>query len=218
MWFTYLVLAQLICNVAISSTNPFGCKDKKISDEWRKAVMDSHNAMRRKLASGKQTTAGGKLMPYAKDINKLSWDCDLEEVARSQLCHGIDLQDVYGVMYNVYVVLGELKRWWRQAEEADLSVDPKYLDLENDGFATMAYARSTRFACTYGSCLIGGILMCVYDQKPDVDELLYQKAAAPEDICAACPDSAQCVNYLCESKNPESSTTGTALFSQLSKI
>ncbi|EYC40491.1 hypothetical protein Y032_0610g625 [Ancylostoma ceylanicum] len=219
MWFTYLVLAQLICNVAISSSKSFGCKDRKISDDWRKAVMDFHNHNRRKLASGRQRTVGRKLMPYAKDMNKLSWDCDLEQAARSQLCDGMELKDTYGVVYNVIIepnssqnvtidiVLEELRYWWKEAKIADLSVDPKYIFLKNDAFGTMAYAKSTRFACTYGSCLIGEVLQCVYDQKPAEDELLYQKAAAPEDICTACSGSTQCVNYLCKSKNPESSTT-----------
>ncbi|KAL6729040.1 hypothetical protein Aduo_000132 [Ancylostoma duodenale] len=194
MWFAYLVLAQLFCSFAISSTNPFGCKNKKIGDDWRKAVVDFHNQYRRMLASGKQTTAGGKLMPYAKNMNELSWDCDLEEVAHSQLCNGLSLDDIYAVLYNnmnvfadvIKRTISELKYWWSEAEEVDLSLEPKYSYLYNDFFAAMAYAKNTRFACTYGNCSTGGILQCVYEQKPHDGELIYQKAKTPKKICTAC--------------------------------
>ncbi|RCN44516.1 hypothetical protein ANCCAN_09507 [Ancylostoma caninum] len=148
-----------------------------------------------------------------------SWDCDLEEVAHSQLCYGLSLQDIYAVLYNNMNVfanvtrrtISELEYWWSEAEEIDLSVEPKYSDLWNDYFAYMAYAKNTRFACTYGNCSTGGVLQCVYEQKPHDGELIYRKTTTPKEICTACPDSTQCVNFLCQKKNPESSTTARAL-------
>ncbi|EYC22282.1 hypothetical protein Y032_0017g3261 [Ancylostoma ceylanicum] len=74
MLVAYLVQALLLYDVAISFATSSGLEKKTFSDEWRNVVLKFHNERRRRLAKGMQPTAGGKLMPYAKDMHELVSD------------------------------------------------------------------------------------------------------------------------------------------------
>ncbi|KAL6724614.1 hypothetical protein Aduo_019486 [Ancylostoma duodenale] len=67
------------------NTSAFNCKNSNISDEWRQLVSDEVNGYRRRLAQGKEQDKTGKPLPGAKNMNKLEWECNLEEVAYKSL-------------------------------------------------------------------------------------------------------------------------------------
>ncbi|KAL6729300.1 hypothetical protein Aduo_000370 [Ancylostoma duodenale] len=71
-----LTTLQLYANTAASATE-FNCYNTLVTDEWREAVLNRHNELRRRLSEGKQTGADDTF-PKAGNINKLNWDCNME--------------------------------------------------------------------------------------------------------------------------------------------
>ncbi|KAL6729041.1 hypothetical protein Aduo_000133 [Ancylostoma duodenale] len=190
----------------------FGCNSTAVADKWRKTIVDFHNALRRNVAKGFQKTIDSKLMPYAKDMHELSWDCELEKIAKSQVCNPDGIPPKYDDHYDVIIldsnVISDigvqtravLRKWTKGAEIIDLSDKPKFDPLMIGGFGRMVYAKSTRIGCSMDYCNGRGMLMCVYNKKVNKDDLLYEKARVPRKICTGCPASTQCVNYLCKAK------------------
>ncbi|EPB79818.1 SCP-like protein [Ancylostoma ceylanicum] len=74
------LLFAAICSHA-KATTAFGCKNSLISDEWREAVLSFHNKNRRKLAEGGLVDSKNAKMDVAKDMQKLYWDCNMEDQA-----------------------------------------------------------------------------------------------------------------------------------------
>ncbi|KIH48816.1 hypothetical protein ANCDUO_21111, partial [Ancylostoma duodenale] len=78
-----LLAIVLQYTIPISSTKAFNCKNTLISDGWREEVLKEHNKYRRRLSKGLET-GKTKLLPPAKNINELSWDCNIEALAFQQ--------------------------------------------------------------------------------------------------------------------------------------
>ncbi|EYC22288.1 hypothetical protein Y032_0017g3263 [Ancylostoma ceylanicum] len=218
MWFMYLVAAYLFCNVAVSSAKSFNCENKAIPDAWRKVVLDFHNEHRRRLARGEQESRDGKLMPAAKDMHELDWDCHFEEDAHSNLClpdsvptsrpgvisETINLDGSASEIRDETVSI--LEKWWDEVKNADLSFEPTLDKVQMKDFGHMAYAITTDMACTYGYCDGKGKLRCEYSSRPGTGEPLYEKAATYIEACSAC--NSPCVDHLCSHRNSQPAVFG----------
>ncbi|EPB68785.1 hypothetical protein ANCCEY_12119 [Ancylostoma ceylanicum] len=113
-----------------------------------------------------------------------SWDCKLEQIAKSQICSPDGIPPEYDYSYDVITLdptfitditvqtRAVLKKATKNAEVVDLSVEPIYHRLIR-GYSMMVYGKSTRIGCSMNYCDGRGRLMCVYDKKfvsiaPDV--------------------------------------------------
>ncbi|EYB99908.1 hypothetical protein Y032_0119g835 [Ancylostoma ceylanicum] len=120
----------------------FGCKNSLISDEWRRAVLEYHNKLRRKVAKGEQPTKGSKFMPAAAKMNELTWDCGLEHNVWLYLCNSSTPVDPFYTKNNKTTIktkgtpcnvtantLDVLKTFAKESEAVDLSgQNPKRSD------------------------------------------------------------------------------------------
>ncbi|EPB71056.1 hypothetical protein ANCCEY_09848 [Ancylostoma ceylanicum] len=173
-----IIILQLSLIITISEATSFGCKDTLISDEWRKAVLDYHNRIRRRVAEGKQPTgAAGKFMPAAGEIFELNWDCDMENNAYLSTCdqNTVPIPANYGANRAALTMKGDmcnikdntmavLKNWYSQATALDLSADALYNDTLQREFGIMIFRYSSGLACSYSHCPgSGGKLLCLYN-------------------------------------------------------
>ncbi|ETN85466.1 hypothetical protein NECAME_16754 [Necator americanus] len=96
-WEIIFVLANVACNVAAMEVpKSFGCKNSLISDDWRKMVLDFHNSGRKNVAENKEASKDSKLMPFAKNMNELTWDCNIEHNAWLRACDNtVDIPQTY---------------------------------------------------------------------------------------------------------------------------
>ncbi|EYB99867.1 hypothetical protein Y032_0119g811 [Ancylostoma ceylanicum] len=204
-----VVLLGLFHNiVALEVPSEFNCKNSLISDEWRREVLKFHNDYRRRVAEGKQATKGGT-MPAAKDMNELTWDCNIEYQALQQSCDNNPqlptntanpplpysrLVADFKMNSNCNkssVTTDKLKEWWNEVKTVDLTQTVEYTaDIKN--FGQMVNSKVTGFACTYNKCDSGGKLVCMYDSSRDdtTNKVLYDKGGT-----CTCQD---CVKFLCQ--------------------
>ncbi|EYB99849.1 hypothetical protein Y032_0119g803 [Ancylostoma ceylanicum] len=208
MKFAIIFIAVMQYVGALIVPSSFGCKNSLISDEWRKMVLEFHTKNRRIVTQGKQRTEGSKTMPVAKNMNELTWDCNIEHNAWLYSCDTtVTLPNDYGVITadiklpskcNITTVTQtQLKAWWNEAKAKDLSTDPKY-DAVVANFATMANAKATGFGCTYNKCASGGKLVCLYNKKLSGTDDIYTKGAAGDECKACDPQTLKCVDHLCQ--------------------
>ncbi|EYB92386.1 hypothetical protein Y032_0194g1417 [Ancylostoma ceylanicum] len=187
----------------------FGCKNSLISDEWREKMLTLHNENRGNLALGKEQGKNGP-MPFAKNMNKLAWDCNMEEMADSaaQGCPNpptaptisgngklgfINATTTVGATCNSSEIAVTLvKELWRNGIK--LQENQQYVP-GNDAFAQMAYSVSMNLACTYKMCGKTFYLLCFY-QKDVGTNRLYNPGSSIADLCADCGLPA-CVAGLC---------------------
>ncbi|EPB72820.1 SCP-like protein [Ancylostoma ceylanicum] len=157
MKFAIIFIAVMQYVGALIVPSSFGCKNSLISDEWRKMVLEFHTKNRRIVTQGKQRTEGSKTMPVAKNMNELTWDCNIEHNAWLYSCDTtVTLPNDYGVITadiklpskcNITTVTQtQLKAWWNEAKAKDLSTDPKY-DAVVANFATVTTDTTPQPAC-----------------------------------------------------------------------
>ncbi|RCN47162.1 SCP-like protein [Ancylostoma caninum] len=206
------VIAHILVDVPISTATEFGCKDTLISDKWREAVLNFHNNNRRRIAEGNQVSEPGKVMPFAKDMNQLYWDCNIEYNAYLINCEPTKagLPQDYGKI-SANINLGGkctdpegttrtvLQNLWNEVKLKDLSANPAIDPATQENFGIMANGPTTGFACTYNKKCSNN-LVCLYNKEPSTNNqanVLYETVADAADICNGC----DCVNHLC-TQNP----------------
>ncbi|KAK6727586.1 hypothetical protein RB195_005337 [Necator americanus] len=214
IWEIFLVLANLsLIVVALDVPTFFGCKNSLISDDWREVVLKFHNDNRKNVAENKQASKDGKLMPYAKNMNELTWDCNIEHNAWLLTCDStVTVPNGYAKLESEITMTGKncdikantkkaLQTWWEEVKVEDLSADPKY-DDKYKNFAQMVNAEVTGFACSYNLCNGAGKLVCLYNKMlSQPADLLYKVAADEPNVCADCTSptlATPCVAHLCQ--------------------
>ncbi|EYC12172.1 hypothetical protein Y032_0048g1648 [Ancylostoma ceylanicum] len=180
----------------------FNCRNSLIADEWRKMVLEFHNDKRRDVSDGKQQN-GGKVMPAAKDMNELVWDCNLEQEALDAVrkctayngTRAFNEAEITEKPCNVTSgVKSILKEWWNEiVSAAPLKDENKFNKTSIPHFGVMAYFNTTLMACSYDRCDTTTKLLCLYNKKPKANQPLYDKG----DMCGSGCD---CVNRLCQTE------------------
>ncbi|EYB94279.1 hypothetical protein Y032_0173g397 [Ancylostoma ceylanicum] len=209
MWSLLLTLGAVFLqlHINVEATAAFHCRNSLISDEWREMVLHYVNDKRKRLASGGQVDSTGTALKYAKDMNRLNWDCNLEHIAFQEIAKDCanSQQAQYGKTQAEFKSNAKceinaatkqiLKNWWDEVKKVDMQGDTNYVAL-SENFAEMANAVTKAFACTYNTCGSKGTLLCLYDQKAATNPAgaLYQGDADKANICQACAD---CVDSLC---------------------
>ncbi|RCN35091.1 SCP-like protein [Ancylostoma caninum] len=151
---------------------PYGCVNSMISDEWREMVLNYHNDQRRRVAEGKQLDKSNKALPLPAKMPQLSWDCNLEAVAHTELSKCGTISDIkigntkYG--FNDGTLESDtktlLKKWWNEVKEHDFPADRKY-SADFRHFAPMIYEDSTGIGCTYTLCNRETKMVCAYSAE-----------------------------------------------------
>ncbi|EYB97138.1 hypothetical protein Y032_0143g2413 [Ancylostoma ceylanicum] len=203
---TFALVVALSLVEGMPVPNPFGCKNALISDNWREYVLNFHNDKRRRLSQGIQVSKGGNA-PGAKDMNELSWDCDLEHHAWSGVCDGTVDKNTYGVIEDTFATKKDcnvtekisaiLKKWWNEVKEADFSQNVNY-GAAYPNFRQMAVGKAKGFACTYRPCTNSqSKFLCIYNEKAGTDPI-YMKAGNAQEICQCTNQGKDCIDYLCQ--------------------
>ncbi|KIH65028.1 SCP-like protein [Ancylostoma duodenale] len=75
--------------LVVSEAASPGCANSEITEEIRNLFLKFHNDARRRVAKGVEPNKQGKLNP-AKNMNKLSWNCEMEKRAQDHIktCSG----------------------------------------------------------------------------------------------------------------------------------
>ncbi|ETN86790.1 SCP-like protein [Necator americanus] len=132
------------------SDRAFGCRNSLISDEWRAMVLTFHNDKRKTLARGDQPGKDGNKLSPAKQMNELTWDCNLERFASDAAAQCKDYDDPQrGVNQKTQVLIVPdfcslpmkktetvLNEWWNEVTVVGLGADLKYTD--NSGLEEFA--------------------------------------------------------------------------------
>ncbi|EPB78696.1 SCP-like protein [Ancylostoma ceylanicum] len=165
----------------------FNCRNSLISDEWRQFVLDEVNNYRRSLAMGKVYDKLKNFLPGAKNMNKLNWDCNLEEIAYQAMggkCATLDLLTFPYVPLQVQNVTSQMKLnlfgWWTEVEHYDMKNKTKYDDERIRDFAQM-----TILICSF----------CNYFLSIYINMDIYDPTWTESEICNAC--AANCTDRLC---------------------
>ncbi|EPB69992.1 SCP-like protein [Ancylostoma ceylanicum] len=185
----------------------FGC-DGKISDVMRRKILDFHNQARVKLANGQEKNKTGRL-PSAKNMYKLSWDCELEKKAQAAIANcPEDLSDLqgygtnFGKMYycpkypkpSEVLVMNELSRWWNEARKYGLTDSKnRYIKEDMQGsmeeWANMANGKNTKIGCSYNKIRSSTVFLCAYDDNAEKDEKVIYESGKP------CKKDQDCTTY-----------------------
>ncbi|EYC36831.1 hypothetical protein Y032_0853g2693 [Ancylostoma ceylanicum] len=218
------LLFAAICSHA-KATTAFGCKNSLISDEWREAVLSFHNKNRRKLAEGGLVDSKNAKMDVAKDMQKLYWDCNMEDQAWQKVkdcptppttigTYGVS-EEVVSTKKNcnaTTVTDTTLKTWWKELKTKydSAAATMKYVADQIPHFGVMAYSKSKAFACTYQPCTGSLHLICVYSENgADPNNKIYD-AGAP--MCDSCAQT--CTEALCPDKPDPAKDLDTAICGQ----
>ncbi|EYC06817.1 hypothetical protein Y032_0074g909 [Ancylostoma ceylanicum] len=176
-------------------------------------MLEVHNENRRKLAKGNQKGEGGALLPTAKNMNELIWDCSLEDAAheRAAKCtETVTPPAGYGAVSSMITTKAKPCNATSMAEQAVQDIWKKGSEKQanntkvagNDDFSQMAYYKTNGIGCSYSWCDGKLSLVCLYNKDGSAKSVkkLFIKGGAG-DTCKRCePDNNQknCVNGLCQ--------------------
>ncbi|EYC35582.1 hypothetical protein Y032_1021g3418 [Ancylostoma ceylanicum] len=204
-----------------TATRAYGCLNSMISDEWREMMDNLQNDLRRKLAKGKQTGKGGKLLPAAekmvgtaiwrfKLMNKLYYarlllhPRVLESLRLSKTFRKFECDRGVCQILNCWRIKAsrtcnatdltnkEVKNWWK---EGSLKQETQAKVQDNDKFSRMAYFENNVFACTYHHCSgVGLNIVCLYNKDGAAASVANLYTVDANGFCSGCAD---CEDGLC---------------------
>lgn len=196
---------------------------RELSADAKKAILDLHNDLRRKVAKGEETNGVNPPQPGATNMRKLVWNSELEAIAQrwaDQCTFGHDIArnkiDGTSVGQNVYVrggyrqeasVQGELKHavqlWYDEVRSPILGfnsqdIKPFVFNYEAGHYTQVAWAETEQVGCgmTYYKtprCWTT-LVVCNYAVAGNIQGgVMYN----PGPACTDCPDGYICDDGLC---------------------
>ncbi|RCN36442.1 SCP-like protein [Ancylostoma caninum] len=184
---------------ALSDAASYNCGNPESSDDIRDLFLNFHNDARRRVAKGQEPNKQGKLNP-AKNMHKLSWNCEMEKKAQDHIktCSG-GLVNFGSWGANTMSMGGSglsnprpiieriLKMWWGKVQQVGLGPDNKYPGGALYTFGNMVNSEATEIGCAYKVC--GGNKMqvfCFYN------EMGYMTGMTLYETGQACKSGADC--------------------------
>uniref|UniRef100_A0A1I8AL15 SCP domain-containing protein n=1 Tax=Steinernema glaseri TaxID=37863 RepID=A0A1I8AL15_9BILA len=141
-----------------------------ISPASRQAIVDKHNAYRSSNALGNEIDGStGQNAPKAKNMYKLSYDCELEALAQAwasgcQFEHSPNYGEVGENIYSDMSpqsnasVLDALDLWWSELRNIGVGAyspdfnNSKALNVRVENYVQMAWANTTKVGCGNAMC------------------------------------------------------------------
>ncbi|KAL6743738.1 hypothetical protein Aduo_016745 [Ancylostoma duodenale] len=193
--------------LVVSEAAPPGCANSEITEEIRNLFLKFHNDARRRVAKGVEPNKQGKLNP-AKNMNKLSWNCEMEKRAQDHIktCSGGLINfgswgantmsmGGSGITNPQPIIQRILQMWWGKVQQVGLGKDNKYPRSALYTFGNMVNSETTEIGCAYKVC--GGNRMqvlCLYNEIGYMTGMiLYETGQA----CTGCSKGAPCDDGLC---------------------
>ncbi|WKY09793.1 hypothetical protein Q1695_002276 [Nippostrongylus brasiliensis] len=183
-----------------------------MNDRIRKNALDATNYRRSQLALGRVKKNNGRLLPTAKNMRKVSYDCNLETQARISVNRCVQSappnlpadvrQNIYkfpqsAATYRMDAIIYAIKHWWKQVRLVPGIGMKAIFRTHHRGtpimsFIKMAWARMWSIGCAVsekGVCAPYWVAACHYIVKgfgPDNNVYL------PGAVCSQCPGRTRC--------------------------
>ncbi|CAD6185129.1 unnamed protein product [Caenorhabditis auriculariae] len=188
------------------------CNGTTLAAFQRDLILKTHNDLRRLLANGRQRNKRG-LMRSGKNIYKLQWDCELEDLAASWTadCPRTFMPDsllgshsqIYKMFYFYFDgedmnkhIKTSLKSWWSQGQERGNNDTKNRYSYKNNyySWANMAKGKTYRIGCSYVTCPDNqsAVFTCLYNEKAQCEEeMIYEpgKPCKKDEDCSTYPGS-----------------------------
>ncbi|KAK0413623.1 hypothetical protein QR680_006907 [Steinernema hermaphroditum] len=169
----------------ISTVLSQNCPTTGLSPATRKAIVDRHNQLRSSNALGKEIDGStGGFTPKAKNMYKMSYDCQLEKIAQSwadrcEFKHspsslrnaGENLYMSWPTVQNDGPALAASDSWWSELKEIGVGqFSPQFNFTEflfSKGvghYTQMAWAKTTKIGCGHAKCPNMNLVVCNYRQ------------------------------------------------------
>lgn len=183
-----------------------------MTDSIRKTIVDEHNKLRSTLALGKAQNKSSGFLPSGSNINKLSYDCNLEKETQEWIdkCTFQHAPLNGAASENIYQAWGSdmrpethfpkgINMWWSELATKGFNSNDTTLtmDLANSGilhFTAVAWAKSSKVGCGFSNvCQKNGMtvvyMACRYTPSGNwINSKIYEKGQP----CSACPNGASC--------------------------
>ncbi|CAJ0601081.1 unnamed protein product [Cylicocyclus nassatus] len=182
--------------------------NKEMTDTLRLLFLDMHNYRRLVLSMGK-VKREGELLPQAKNMMRLVYDCGLEELAvkyakrcpltKSQKPGKVHLGKNYYRVSKVEnaslvdAVVTGVDSWWRAGETThpgpSVLFQKSYLHTPIESFTQMAWATTKYLGCSVADCQSSYVCVCNYSPRGNiVGKSVYQ----PGRSCTECGSGTTC--------------------------
>ncbi|CAJ0600876.1 unnamed protein product [Cylicocyclus nassatus] len=188
------------------------CPDSFMTNRLRIRFLEMHNYRRALVALGK-IRFKGKSLPQAQNMQKLRYDCKLEEVAAhyASQCpersfREISTKEIGENFLRIGDDVGDFEEaviatvsiWWDAAKRFG-AIDPlMLLKSRNFGprilsFTQMAWATTRYIGCSIVKCSSSYVSVCRYQPRGNViKELVYK----PGNTCTDCATGSKCIEEL----------------------
>ncbi|CAJ0602018.1 unnamed protein product [Cylicocyclus nassatus] len=213
------------------------CPNGTIEKENATAIIDKLNQPRRNLADGLQATADGALLPPAKNMSDLQWDCEVEEALiemTSKLCPtpgGVDVALDYSFFWfpfnpendgNLLDFLTEELAKIEDEAPTNITSDAVVYNHDNNyGYALAYYsnivrASTKKFACIKvdGDCYVFDtdnlLLFCATEQPElQIGDIVYEIAKVTTTTTTASITSKPVASSMTTSTSPTITSTSS---------
>ncbi|VDD94994.1 unnamed protein product [Enterobius vermicularis] len=214
MRFVALIMTLFTFTVAYE---PYSCilaeieqcsSSSSLTSELRQVVVDLHNKLRSSVALGIALMRGGQRSPSASNMNKLVYDCDLENetqewVDKCKMSHSSDSRNASENLYMAfnydttaaYHLRSAIMTWFNEIHEYNVSEPNNLLtgEMFNTGighFTAMSWATSTRVGCGFSNHCKFVFFACRYRPTGNV---LGFSIYLPGPACSRCAADKQCL-------------------------
>ncbi|CAJ0601731.1 unnamed protein product [Cylicocyclus nassatus] len=192
------------------------CHNNMMNDELRFAFLDKHNYRREQLAEGKVAKRNGNYLPQSADMQRMRYDCQLEEdvisfvstcpTAKSAEYSRPNIGENFvrfpkeGLATFLAAAKKAVESWWNvilteEGPGLQLYFRHVHVGTPIESFTQMGWSTSSKLACAIALCKSDFVVVCRYSPKGNnVGRVIYKKGT-PCTQCAAgswCTKDALC--------------------------
>ncbi|CAJ0601730.1 unnamed protein product [Cylicocyclus nassatus] len=192
------------------------CQSNMMNDELRFAFLDMHNYRREQLAEGKIAKRNGNYLPQSADMQRMRYDCQLEEdvisfvstcpTAKSAEYSRPNIGENFvrfprqGLATFLAAAKKAVESWWNvilteEGPGLQLYFRHVHVGTPIESFTQMGWSTSRKLACAVALCRSDFVVVCRYSPKGNnVGRVIYKKGT-PCTQCAAgswCTKDALC--------------------------
>ncbi|WKY09488.1 hypothetical protein Q1695_002113 [Nippostrongylus brasiliensis] len=212
-WLLLLGFAALVQKSSSAAPNTICTNNVAMNDRIRTRALDMHNYRRSQLALNKVIKNTGRLLPGARNMRKLVYDCNLEISARARaescastanpnpgtnIVENLTRFSKSTVTTRVAAMQRAVRRWWKQVRRVpgfgmNAIFRPKHQNGKIMSFIKMAWADTPSVGCAVSSRRFCGnfwTVVCQYSVNGFIpNSNVYLTGTA----CANCPTGTTCV-------------------------